>query len=192
MATGPSLDQASVDLMYAQKGWRYIGISDCYRTCPWLDFFYACDNRWWNHHYDAVMEWGGSNNGYWCTEGVTAKKYPQLNHINGGGGADWSARQDRIHYGGNSGFQITNIAYLLGITTMVLVGFNMTVVGKQKHFFGDHPKGMSQNTSYHSFAGSFNGIKYKDKGITVINTAHPTKLTAFPQLPLQEAIDVCQ
>lgn len=193
MATGPSLSQEAIDLMYSQEGWRYIGISDCYRICPYLDFYYACDHRWWRHHYDSVMEWGSSRNGYWCTESNTAKEYGNLHVIRGSGGKDWSSDPTKINYGGNSGFQITNIAYLLGITHMVLVGFNMQVTGDDKrnpvrHFFGDHPKGMSANNSYQSFAGSFEGIKWKEKGITVINTAVPTKLYAFPKMSLEDAI----
>ena len=86
-----------------------------------------------------------------------------MHWIVGSGGAGWSSNQEKIHYGSNSGFQITNIAYLLGIRYMVLVGFNMQVTGDKKnamtHFFGDHPKGLSRNTSYHSFAAQFDKIK---------------------------------
>jgi hypothetical protein len=189
MATGPSLDQDTVDRIYSASGYRYIGISDCYRICPFLDFFYACDNRWWGLHHDKVMDWGGSRNGYWCTESSTKQKYPELKLISGRGGVGWSNNQSLIHYGSNSGYQITNIAYLLGIKTMILVGFNMMIVDKQSHFFGDHPQGLSRNNSYHSFASQFTKINYKAAGVSVINTAHPTKLDHFPKLPLDEAID---
>jgi hypothetical protein len=192
MATGPALTHNVIDKIYKQEGWRYIGISDCYRICPFLDFHYACDNRWWGLHYDKVMEWGGSRNGYWCTEKETKSRYPDLHWILGKGGEGWSTKQDLIHYGSNSGFQITNIAALLGIEYMVLVGFNMMVTKKEdgspaSHFFGDHPSGLSRNTSYHSFAAQFNTIK--PGNIRVVNASHPTKLTAFPKMSLQKAID---
>jgi hypothetical protein len=189
MATGPSLNQDAVDRMYSADGFRYIGISDCYRICPFLDFFYACDNRWWGIHHDKVMDWGGSKNGYWCTETVTKKAYPDLKLITGRGGNGWSNDQSLIHYGSNSGYQITNIAYLLGIKTMILVGFNMMVVNKLSHFFGDHPQGLSRNNSYHSFASQFTKIDYKKAGVAVINTASPTKLDHFPKMSLEDAIE---
>lgn len=187
MATGPSLNQEVVDRIYGLDGWRYIGISDCYRICPYLDLFYACDTRWWNLHYEKVIEWGGSRNGYWCTEQATKKVYPDLHWITGSGGAGWSDNQNKIHYGSNSGYQITNIAYLLGIKYMVLVGFNMMIVEKQSHFFGDHPKGLSRNTSYHSFASQFDKIKVPPD-MKVINATTPTRLNAFPKMSLEDAI----
>jgi len=189
MATGPSLDDAVIDRIYNLTGWRYIGISDCYRCCPFLDFFYACDQRWWTIHYKKVMEWGNSPNGYWCTEATTKQTYPDLHLINGRSGAGWSKAQNLIHYGSNSGYQITNVAYLLGIKTMILIGFNMMVVDKKKHFFGDHPKGLAQNSSYQSFAQQFNTIKLDSYDVDVINASQPTALKAFPQMSLEDAIE---
>lgn len=188
IATGPQFNQETVDRIYDTDGYRFIGISDCYRLCPFVDFFYACDTRWWNVHYDKVMEWDGSRNGYWCTETASKAKWQDLKLITGSSGNGWSDKQDKIHYGSNSGFQITNIAYLLGIKTMILIGFNMMVVNKKSHFFGDHPEGLSRNSSYQSFASQFKTINYKQAGVTVINTANPTKLDHFPKLPLDEAI----
>jgi len=74
---------------------------------------------------------------------------------------------------------------------MVLVGFNMMAVGDNKkpklHFFGDHPKGLSRNTSYHSFAAQFDKIKVPP-GMQVINATSPTRLKCFPQMSLEDAI----
>jgi hypothetical protein len=187
MATGPSLDQDVIDRIYSESGWRYIGISDCYRSCPFLDFFYACDTRWWNIHYQKVIDWGGCDNGYWCTETATKKSHPDLHWIMGSGGQGWSNDPNKIHYGSNSGFQITNIAFLLGIKYMVLVGFNMMVVNDRKHFFGDHPKGLTQNGSYQSFASQFNHIK-PPPDVKVINATSPTKLSCFTKMRLDDAI----
>jgi len=187
MATGPSLDEETINRIYSESGWRYIGISDCYRICPYVDFFYACDTRWWNIHYEKVKEWGQCENGFWGTEQETKKRYPDIHWIMGSGGVGWSGTQDKIHYGSNSGFQITNIAYLLGIKYMVLVGFNMTLVDNKSHFFGDHPKGLARNTSYHSFATQFDKIKVPPD-MKVINSTNPTKLTAFPTMNLEDAI----
>lgn len=192
MATGPSFNEETVERIYAVDGFRYVGISDCYRICPFVDFFYACDDRWWTHHYQKVMDWDGSKNGYWCTEVRTKKKHDNLNLITGRSGKGLSEKQNLIHYGSNSGYQIMNCASLLGIKTMILIGYNMQIVDKQAHFFGDHPQGMSRNNSYHSFASQFKSIDYKKMGVTIINTAQPTKLDAFPKMPLDDAIEWAQ
>lgn len=188
MATGPSLDDDVIDHIYGLHGWRYIGISDCYRICPFLDFFYACDDRWWNIHYSSVMYWAGCENGYWCTEQQTQKKYTDLYRISGRSGDGWSTDPALIHYGSNSGYQITNCALHLGVTTMILLGFNMQMVANKKHFFGDHPQGLAQNSSYQSFASAFNMIKPAQYGVDVINATPQSALTAFPKMSLDEAI----
>jgi hypothetical protein len=187
MATGPGLGVDTVDYIYSLDGYRYIGISDCYRCCPYLDLFYACDHRWWNIHRDNVAKWGSSRGGYWCTEKKTKEVYRDLNWIPGKSGQGWSKDQGLIHYGSNSGYQILNIAYLTGVTTMILVGFNMMVVGDQRHFFGNHPKGLSQNSSYQSFARQFQTIKVPP-GVDVINASSPTRLDAFPKMTLRDAV----
>lgn len=63
----------------------------------------------------------------------------------------------------------------------------MMVVEKEKHFFGDHPKGLSINTSYHSFAAQFDKIKVPPD-VKVINATTPTKLNSFPKMSLENAI----
>jgi hypothetical protein len=190
MATGPSLTQDVIDQIYKESGWRYIGISDCYRICPFLDFHYACDNKWWEIHYSKILEWDGCENGYWCTEKHTKAKFNKLHWVLGTGGKGWSDNPAKIHYGSNSGFQITNIAYLLGIKYMVLLGFNMMVMGDKKepmrHFFGDHPQGLSRNSSYQSFAAQFEFIK--TNGVRVVNATEPSRLKAFPKMSLKDAI----
>lgn len=70
---------------------------------------------------------------------------------------------------------------------MVLVGFNMMIVEKESHFFGDHPQGLSRNTSYHSFATQFDKIKVPPD-VKVVNATSPTRLKAFPQMSLEDAI----
>ena len=187
-ATGPSLTDEALALTHAQPGYRHIAISDYFRTGAPCDFFYACDQKWWTIHRDAVEKWNGCENGWWCAETATKKQWPDLFHIAGEGGQGWSTNQAKVRYGGNSGFQITNLAYLLGIKRMILVGFNMMVTDKQ-HFFGAHPQGLSRNSSYHSFAGSFGFIHPAKHGVEIIQTAEPTKLNHFPRMTLNEAID---
>lgn len=174
---------------YEARGFRYFGISDCYRIVPWVDFYYACDHRWWDIHYSKVMEWGGSRNGYWCTEHRTKQARPDLHWIKGSGKGGISTDPSLIHYGGNSGFQLINCASLAGIRTMILVGYNMMVVDKQQHFFGPHPQGLSRSTSYQGFARAFESIDPHKHGLTIINATQPTALKAFPQMSLDDAIN---
>lgn len=174
---------------YAATGFRYFGISDTYRICPWLDFFYACDHRWWEIHHSKVMEWGGSRNGYWCTEHRTKQVWPDLRWIRGSGKNGLSTDPGLIHYGGNSGYQLISFAFHTGVKQMILVGYNMMAVDKQQHFFGAHPQGLSRSTSYQGFARAFETINPTKYGVTIINATSPTALKAFPQMSLDDAIE---
>jgi len=31
-----------------------LAINDAYRLAPWADWLYACDDRWWRFHHEAV------------------------------------------------------------------------------------------------------------------------------------------
>lgn len=193
-ATGPSLNEEALSIAHAQEDFRHIAISDYYRTGYPCDFFYACDQKWWNIHHQNVMDWGGSAHGYWCTESKTKDNFRHLRWIRGKGGEEWSTDPKIIHYGGNSGFQIMNIAFLLGITYMVLIGFNMCRAktgdgkGTKSHFFGDHPNGLRQNGNYAAFSARFEKINPTKHGVEVVNTANPTALKAFPKMSLEDAI----
>ena len=142
------------------------------------------------------MEWrdrGNAPNGLWCTEAVTAQKYPDLSRIAGRGGAGLSTDQSIIHYGGNSGYQIINIAFLLGLKNMILLGFNMSPASKspgQSHFFGDHPQGLSRSNSYKGMNGVFKNIKdaLPKHGVRIINATDNSHLSHFPKMGLEDAI----
>lgn len=194
-ATGPSLTEEVLERAHSVDGWRHIAISDYYRTGYPCDFYYACDHRWWNIHYEAVKEWNGCENGLWCTEPRTKAAYRDLHLIAGCGKEGWSTQQDLIHYGGNSGYQILNIAFLLGIKYMVLLGFNMSrapIPGKTKgaaaHFFGEHPQGLGRTGGYKNFEHRFHTIKPEKHGVTVINATRNTALKAFPRMRLRDAV----
>ena len=192
MATGPGLTAEVMDRVY-ETDWPKIGISDVYRHGRKIDFYYACDQKWWGIHIKAVREWrdaGNAPNGLWCTEDPTAKKFPDLFQIKGKGGKQLSTNPRLIHYGGNSGFQILNIAYLLGLKNMILLGFNMSPAGGKSHFFGDHPQGLSRSNSYRGMNGSFEKVKHDliKHGVEVVNATHGTFLTHFPKMDLDDAI----
>ena len=192
MATGPSLDQEVMDRIY-EVPWPKIGISDVYRYDLPMDFYYACDQKWWDIHIKEVRAWrdrGNAPNGLWCTEQPTSKKYPDLCRIAGKGGPGLSVDPKLIHYGGNSGYQIIGIAYLLGLKNMILLGFNMSPAGPKSHFFGDHPQGLSRRNCYKGMNGSFKNIaaSLKQRDVTVVNATHDSHLSHFPKMSLEDAI----
>jgi len=84
-----------------------------------------------------------------------------------------------IHYGNNSGYQAINLAYLWGFTRIVLLGYNMA--GRGQHFFGKHPKELSQMTDYEGLVPLFGPLAddLRAEGIDVINCTENSALACF-------------
>lgn len=141
---------------------------------------YACDPHWWQHYYDEVAaEFKGQ---LWTQDPSAAKQY-KLNHCPGHSAQGLG--RDMLHFGGNSGYQAINLAYLFGVRKIVLLGFDMQMTNGKQHYFGQHP--------YHSHGqgpGDFlfrtwrTNFDYlardlKSEGVEVINATRQTALTCF-------------
>ena len=190
-ATGPSLTQEVVDTIrpFHEDGTVVaIGCNDAYRAVPYLDVLYACDPQWWDKHVpQGVLNHPAVK---WTQDGDCAKKYA-LNYIASDGVSDFSERQDLIHQGGNSGYQVMNLAFLYGVVLEILVGFNMGVpAGMRQHFFGNHPAGLNQSGSYNSFVPAFQTIRKRRH--QVINCTPHSLLDMFTRRDLKEVLDECR
>lgn len=95
----------------------------------------------------------------------------------------------KLHHGGNSGYQAINMAYLLGATKIILLGYNMSKPGGKNHFFGDHPKGL-HNGNYEAYAKNFDRLAedLSQEGVEVINCTPNSKLTQFQRGELCDEI----
>jgi len=184
-ATGPSLTEDVVKILEEFKDKIIVfGINDSYRIIDFLDEFYACDTRWWEHHGEEFRK-KYPDLSAWTQCKHSAPKF-NLQHINGGHRKGLSEKSDFIHFGKNSGFQALNIAYLMGGNPLILTGYNMRVVGKT-HFFGDHPSGLHKASPYPEFIRHFGEI---DKHIAckIINCTPDTALHTFKKADLKETL----
>lgn len=192
MATGPGLTEEVVELIrpYHRDGSVVtFGCNDAFRIVPYLDVSYACDPPWMEN---AVKNYGWLDHPStkWTQDRDAAPKH-HLNWIAGTSGPDLSENQQLIHFGGNSGFQILNLALLYGCTKFLLVGYNMSTPGGKRHFFGDHPKPMSRSTSFQSFLQAFSTIKGAHRQ-AIFNCTPDTTLKHFEQRNLKEMLDSCR
>jgi hypothetical protein len=94
-----------------------------------------------------------------------------------------------IHRGSNSGYQAVNLAYLLGATRIILLGFDMMMTGSSRHWFGAHPPGMEVASDYRDFANKFKSIRPSDYGIEIWNCSRRTALDQFPIYNLDEVYE---
>lgn len=95
-----------------------------------------------------------------------------------------------IKFNWNSGAQAMQLGWQLGARRFVLIGFDMTPVNGKVHWFGDHPRGLINESPWQMFISAFETIAKdcEQLGIEVINTSRVSKLTCFPRLSLAEAL----
>lgn len=99
-----------------------------------------------------------------------------------------------IHWGGNSGFQAINLAYLFGAARIVLLGFDMQCGDDGlSHWFGDHPteQGFMNPKKFNAWIKHLEilGRDLADQGVTVINATRRSALECFPQMPIEQIPD---
>jgi len=98
-----------------------------------------------------------------------------------------STTQGEVHSGGNSGYQAINLAYLLGATRIILIGFDMRWTGGKAHWFGNHPEGLT-NQEPDRYIKAFRTIKPDKYGLEIINCSRATALDAFPRRNLEDVL----
>lgn len=113
-----------------------------------------------------------------------------LQWIRGVEGEGLSQRTDRVHTGGNSGYQAIGLAYVHGAARVILLGFDMQRTGGAAHWHPDHPKHMGNLGDLAKWRARFD--RYAEDlqraGVEVINATRETALTAFPQQALRDAL----
>lgn len=174
IASGASLTQEDVDLC---KGQRVYVVNDCYKLAPWADLLYAADTQWWEHH-KGVEGFKGEK---WTVSHEAEKKYG-INRIDYKSNLVWGDGEI-LATGGNSGFQVLNLAVMRGATKVILLGYDMG----GKHWFGDHPPHMRKNSPYGDWIKNFNKAAPLIS-VPVINCTRNTALECFPRMELQDVL----
>jgi hypothetical protein len=190
LATGPSLTRAQIEYirpLHAAGDVAIFGLNDAYKWCDFLDVFYFCDPRWLDCNPDAIDY---SHGEIWTQDEKVRAKYPgKVKRCAGTSGQGLCKTPNRIHFGGNSGYQLLNLAWHFGIREFYLLGYNMDVPqGKKQHMFGPHPKPLNTAHNYKSFVSGFRQIAAPDRAL-VTNCTYPSALIdCFKQQPLDEAL----
>lgn len=198
IASGPSLTKGQV--ASAKAAWwegrvRVLGVNDSYKLAPWMEGLYAADPPWWQMHIRAVrdtyipmlMSQDESACERWGLRHVPGPPQARLEQSDNGLSLDPSY----INFGQNSGFQALNIAYHLGATRILLLGYDMKLgPGGKAHWFGSHPAGLCQNDNYERWIPPFKkAAKQLEKaGVEVINCTPGSAIKCFPASTIEGAL----
>lgn len=124
----------------------------------------------------------------WTYDENAAKKYG-LNHAK----ADTQGRglgKEQIYTGGNSGYQVINLAYLLGAGKIILLGYDMQMTGGKSHWHGDHPRNLNRSLALANWVKNFKVLArdLSEAGVEVINATRETALDCFKRAKLEECL----
>lgn len=177
LGCGPSLNIDDVSLL---QGRRVIAINDAYRLAPWAEVLYFCDQKWWDEHKMDVLD-----------RFVGRMIVTMSNLIHGvktlrcTGDTGLETDPGAVRHGSNSGFQCINLAYHLGATRIVLLGYDMRVNGHKLHWC--HRRDMQtadgfQRTLSNVMLPKFQSIvqPLAEAGVEVINCTPRSALTLWP------------
>jgi hypothetical protein len=188
VATGPSL--TCEDVAAWSPGRIVYGVNDAYRVCA-PHILYACDLQWWDVHYSCARHFGEQR---WTCNDEAAAKYG-LHHVPGRHGIDkgiyFDATGEGIIYGGNSGFQALNLAYMHGHRDAVLLGFDVGRAPDQPtHFFGEHPPACANPSPFNAWLKHWRRAapQIAAAGMTVCNATRGGALDCFPRVALEEQL----
>lgn len=95
--------------------------------------------------------------------------------------------RDGIHFGGNSGYQAMNLAYLMNASRIYLLGYDMQKIGCLSHWHGDHPRCMPSRQAFDSWVLQFDALAsdLKAEGVQVVNLSRETALSCFDRAGIE-------
>jgi hypothetical protein len=192
LATGPSLNAR--DVAAVRDRGVVVAVNDAHTLAPWADVLYSSDRYWWGHHR-GVDKFPGLK----ATIEYSPKRYakellrwaPEMFFLRNTGHHGVEIDPTGIRTcGQNSGGAAVNLAVHLGARRIVLLGYNMGVPGEKRHFFGDHPRALSNTHNFPTWRAAFDTMAapLKSLGIDVVNCTENTSLSSFRCAPLAEVL----
>lgn len=188
LASGPSL---TVEQCRDVHAWRdrtphcgVVAINTTFQCAPWADLLYACDATWWRAHVSEVRSvfrgelWTQDEAAYreFGIRRVESQRLPGLGR-----------RIGVIHQGGNSGYQAINLVCQMGVTRIILLGFDM----HGTHWHGKHV-GLPNTPDwlFKQWLKNFDALAadLERDGVDVINCTPGSALECFRKASLADVL----
>lgn len=184
VASGPSAKDC--DLSLARGRAKFIAINNSWNLAPWADVLYAADHAWWRAN-EGCPDFKGMK--------VSAEQRSSdfgAYHVDSSKPTDqFSLVKGKIGWGGNSGFQALNLAFLFGCNPILLVGYDMRLDGGV-HWHGHHT-GNLRNPREGNVRRWRNAVDtaasvISDAGVRVVNCSPVSALQNYEKMPFEEAL----
>lgn len=198
IGTGPSLTLEQIEAA-RRKGFTLFGCNRVFEIVPDLALLYGVNHAFWRHYWDAAARHPAEK---WTTNKRAALEFG-LELIGQKNRPGLSSDPAYVHHGHGSGYTLVNLAYLLGATRIVLLGYNLTYApdydgatrrpGRTpRHYFGEYPKSMQHWPTKRVKAGVHVELLelYRtvaaQGAVEIINATPDSALDAFPKVAIDE------
>lgn len=151
---------------------------------------YFADERWRQWHKDRAEFRAFAGAKVSIENGEAVSPDPDVWTLHHCGTDGLSAQRNGLTTGQNGGHQAINLAVLLGVRRILLLGFDMKPAADGRlHWFGEHPVA----TQPHVFSAMLQNFPsmlapLRAAGVEVVNCTPGSALRCFPQRPLEDEL----
>jgi len=198
IGTGPSLTTQAIDLINQSKYLKF-GCNLTFQAVE-LDALYVNNREFWSHYAKELSEVQCSKFTY--HEDIAKEhgaKFTQGRWAEG-----LSTDPNYLHWGHGSGYELMGVAYHLGVSEFVLIGYDLRfpkgyegtkqIAGGDRHYFGEYPKelqhwtrlNMGDNGELNGLLDCYRTINTKELGIRIVNCSPGSALDFFETGRLEE------
>ena len=176
---GPSVKRLKIEALEEK---RIIVANNSYRLFPNASFCFFMDHDEWYVHHKEELDATFTGNLVSCHHKLKTASGVLFLENNGNKGL--SRNPGSVTNGNNSGTGAINLAFLLGATTIILIGFDMRMV-EGKHNYHDEcfrTKPIPNDIYENSFIKNLKtmAIELEREGISVQNATPGSALKVFP------------
>jgi len=169
-----------------------IAVNNSYRVAPWAACVWFGDIKWWDWHKEVLL--AGTMPIVTCCENA------RLRHLWGSARIKFYRRDgnkrdglttrpgDFVSWNRSSGAAAISLAHRLGAKRVILLGFDMRLVGGQKNWHDDHIEKFHK--PFYRHLKSFPAIARdaRELGIEILNATPGSAIKQFPFVDLEEVL----
>lgn len=182
---GPSVTREQVE---SAKRFKTIGTNMAFVMDPTCDFLCWGDSYWYIENWRGLSQHKGEKVTWrHCPKFHGVPDFHQLTHRQYGRDEKLViSRNPCVVHGTNTGQGAINIAYLLGATRVLLLGFDMT--SKAGHNWHSFHKRHANEERYAVYRREIetSAVELRELGIEVINCSPTSVLTCFDKARIEE------
>ena len=205
---GPSVNSTDLSLIHSH---RVIGVNNAYGDPihdesgklvgmlprAWVDICWFGDNGWWNQHHEFMRKFPNLIASCATNNNIRYRVH-RVKCVDRGKAGGIEKEPWHISWNNCSGTAAINLAYHLGATRVVLIGYDMRVIdpvwqGKdlvsgQKNYHSDHSENLHNPFPRYLLKYPTVAKDAKELGLEILNATPGSAIKQFPFVRLEDVV----